>query len=969
MTAKTIPFILILLATVPAFGATYYVDAQATDGGNGLSEGTAWNQLSDITGLVAGDSVLLQRGDVWREALTTSASGTSGSPITLGAYGTGANPLLKGSVLVTGWTGGGGGSWIETDPGGNVTVAAGQVSWTGLPMNVDAYVYKDYGTGYFAGDFAHQYQMRLTSLSADDTSVVFYMLANFVDSWNHHFTTGLETDDAIFVYVARTGGAYSLYLRLIQDGNLSGWSVAVSAATTYYVTITRDDDGGANATGRVTAEVHTGDYHPNGVHVGTGYLDCAVGEQNDFRYAYALGTTHIGTTPTSVGFTQSMDLGAGVVDFTAGGSNQWNASLATEPSQVFFNGTRGVKKASQGAVAAQYDWYWASGILYTYAASDPDTLYAAPGVEASTMPTSRLGSVLAVRGDYVTVEGIDVTHSYGRGLEIEGATGDAADNVTIDGCTVSYSKDGGIVAANGRANYLTIEDCTVHHNNTGQLDPLVGGNPDTGMEAVSLEDTDDFTIRRCAVRENYREGIDAKYGSSNGYIYHNLCYNNGDVTTWQGIIQIYLDGCTNTDVYQNFLYASNGDMQGIMLGMENDSYPTSGIRIYSNVIHDCSQGVRFWAGSAISAAKFSNISIVNNTLYSCGEYGLIVTSAATDHLQSAWTIRNNIFWQDSGSAIVDETTGDQALALATVTNNGFATGQASDTMGTSYRQLTFPGFTNAGSFDYSLTSSSGFIDYGYNAGSPFDNGLADGAAWTANVLTRDQDPTFEIGAYAYQPTGSGLLLYTESDDVDGTMTVTETRVTGACDNDHGTRLWKDFGAGYFADAFTIRWVWMGNPGGTWTAGQRGYTGLSDELGPMNVVTGSGTSHSVWADYYKGSTSYITLNLRVYDGTVQEDSDSTVILTTGVLYYMQLKRTGGTAWEMKIWTGGYDQTLVATLNVTGLTGPAYRYMVPWSARSDGAAGNQSNWYLENLELGGGGGGTIVPVLSGQYRRRR
>jgi hypothetical protein len=55
--------------------------------------------------LSAGDVVLFNRGDTWRDTLTTSVSaGVAGNPIHYGAYGTGANPIISGADLLTSWT-------------------------------------------------------------------------------------------------------------------------------------------------------------------------------------------------------------------------------------------------------------------------------------------------------------------------------------------------------------------------------------------------------------------------------------------------------------------------------------------------------------------------------------------------------------------------------------------------------------------------------------------------------------------------------------------------------------------------------------------------------------------------------------------------------------------------------------------------------------------------------------------------
>ncbi len=90
-----------LLIATPARATTYYVAAAGSDSNSGTSTGTAWQTISKVNGFtfLAGDSVLFNRGDVWNgAALVVPSSGASGSPITFGAYGSGANPIIKGAT-------------------------------------------------------------------------------------------------------------------------------------------------------------------------------------------------------------------------------------------------------------------------------------------------------------------------------------------------------------------------------------------------------------------------------------------------------------------------------------------------------------------------------------------------------------------------------------------------------------------------------------------------------------------------------------------------------------------------------------------------------------------------------------------------------------------------------------------------------------------------------------------------------
>lgn len=73
--------LLLLLLLLPslAWATTYYVDSTAATGGDG-SESTPWDQISDITGLSANDTICLS--GTFDETLTPATTGTSGNPVT-----------------------------------------------------------------------------------------------------------------------------------------------------------------------------------------------------------------------------------------------------------------------------------------------------------------------------------------------------------------------------------------------------------------------------------------------------------------------------------------------------------------------------------------------------------------------------------------------------------------------------------------------------------------------------------------------------------------------------------------------------------------------------------------------------------------------------------------------------------------------------------------------------------------------
>jgi len=98
-------------------GTIYYVDQSGgSDAASGTATDEAWKTLAKVSGasFSPGDWVLLKRGETWREQLTFPSSGTVSDQITIGAYGSGADPKIRGSNLVGTWSVYSGNVWRAT---------------------------------------------------------------------------------------------------------------------------------------------------------------------------------------------------------------------------------------------------------------------------------------------------------------------------------------------------------------------------------------------------------------------------------------------------------------------------------------------------------------------------------------------------------------------------------------------------------------------------------------------------------------------------------------------------------------------------------------------------------------------------------------------------------------------------------------------------------------------------------------
>ncbi|HEY5462719.1 MAG TPA: hypothetical protein VIJ95_05630, partial [Hanamia sp.] len=112
----TKPFFLLsfIIFSFSAEATTYYVSNSGNDNNSGTSASSPWqtlNKVNSFNKFSPGDNILFNSGNTFYGSITVSNSGASGNPITFGAYGSGAKPIITGFTNVTSWTNLGGNIW------------------------------------------------------------------------------------------------------------------------------------------------------------------------------------------------------------------------------------------------------------------------------------------------------------------------------------------------------------------------------------------------------------------------------------------------------------------------------------------------------------------------------------------------------------------------------------------------------------------------------------------------------------------------------------------------------------------------------------------------------------------------------------------------------------------------------------------------------------------------------------------
>jgi uncharacterized repeat protein (TIGR02543 family) len=550
----------------------------------------------------------------------------------------------------------------------------------------------------------------------------------------------------------------------------------------------------------------------------------------------------------------------------AGTANVWRAPLSIQPNQVFFDGVRGTLESSVQNLDRALEWFWSSGTLYVYAASDPGGLYRNPGIEASVRPSTRAYGLIHFKDrEYVTVEGIAVSQSYSFGVYIK----PVGRYITVSDCEVSHSLDGGIVVPQSggtAASQVTLLNCIVHHNNGGfkEGDPGVA----TYHEGVTMEYIDGFTIRGCRIYENYMEGLNAKRGAKNGVIENCVLYANG-------LINIYQDGASNIEIRYNRIYDCTYNA-GIEFGLETSTYGNDNIAVHHNLFWGNSGGMSFWSASGITSVT-SNIRIQNNTFFG-NEFAVHWKSGATNHYSGTNSITNNAFWQSGSSwwGIKDDTTGDQGISRTSIGYNVFQQGASTDTTGSNSRIVTDPGFVNASADDFHLRSGSPCIDAGTNLGMARD--------YDGTAIPQGSAP--DIGAYEYASASSTTTYTLTVSGSGGTVTRTPDKSSYTQGESVTLQVTPDAGRNFAG--------WSGDLIGT--------------TNPATLVMNS--NKSVTATF---TANAYTLTINAVNGSVSKTPDKTSYAYGDVVTLQAVPNAG---YNFSGWSGdasGTSSTVTVTMN--------------------------------------------------------
>jgi hypothetical protein len=702
--------VFVVLAGLPAFATTYYVAAAGSDSNSGTSSSLPWQTIAHVNAQTfnPGDSILFNRGDVWYgTSLTVPSGGSSGSPITFGAYGTGANPIVKGSTLLntsgyvlapgtgttifsltdagTSSTDSATRNWREQVSHLDISASATVITVTVKASSSAALNITDSGIGPAAtapnassitpitwnGGSTTATVAAGTSLTSD---AIAYTLSNSVDQMVTIYTTARNVE-----YF--TNNHETLWL------NYSGPDQSQSATVSGYAS------GGNSVVGSIASVSVT-------------------------MYTYR---NTLGSTPLAVwenGTLLSAQTSQGLVEGNAGSWYYDGTYLylhASDGSNISTNGKKYTYATSSSPSYTTWDnaknWLIFDSLdqaeTYNTSSSTLGGMYLTGSNtivrNASFHDTFRHPLTVYVGASNDVVTNVTAYNSYGTSpiaIYGSGTTGNLVQYSTFYNDTSAPSGGWGLVVVHGGSTGNTVDSCLLYSTAASAkgYGVLVG---DSGTSV---------TVSHNLIYGTYSYGVNVGSGGNSG-----------------------LGTGASITMYSNLLDISGANNIGILLT------GSVGSVFYNNTIYGPAN-----TNAAIDQASTSTGTLVKNNIFWTGAYASVDSTSETG---SAYDY--NDYYSASGSPF---SWGGTAYAFS-----AWQTAGSQD----AHSLTSNPSLTNGPSRNFTLLAGSPAINAGVNLGATYQQGLSPNASWPSGVTLLNQNSFgsgWEMGAYVFPGGKSQLLL-------------------------------------------------------------------------------------------------------------------------------------------------------------------------------------------------------------------
>ena len=717
--ARAALFLLLIAIALPARATTYYVASAGNDSNSGTNSSTPWQTIAKVNGSTfsPGDSILFNRGDIWYgTALTAPSSGSSGSPITFGAYGSGANPVVKGSTLLVT-------SGYTLGPNQNTTIFSLGDSGTSST---------DSATRNWREQVSH------LDITASASTITITVKASATQALN---ITGSG------IGPATTAPNASSITRITWGGGNNGTTVAAgTTATSDAIPYSLSNSVDQIVTIYTTAR--NVEYFSNNNETLWANFSGPDDSQSATVSGYSSGGNSVIGSIASITVTQYTYRGALGSAPVAVWENDALLKLATSAGNVesvagswYYDGTYLYIHARDNSNVST------NGKTYTYVTSSSPSYTAWDNgktwlifdsldqAETYNTSSSTLGG-LYLTGSNTIVRNLSMHDTYRHPLTIyTGATNNTVTNVS------AYNSYGTApLAIYGSGTTGNLVQNSTFYNDTSLSSAYVA----TGVWAVivfhggSTANAVDGCLIYSTASSAGGYGVLIGDSGTTGTVSHSMIYGSFSygVEDGSGGNSGLATGSTIA-FFSNLLDISSANNIGILLA------GSTGSIFYDNTIYGPSN-----TNAAISQTSTSTGALVKNNIFDTGAYASVDASSETS---TAYDY--NDYYSASGTPF---NWGGTAYTFANWKTNS---SQDAHSLSSDPKLTTAASLASGG--NYVLQSNSPAINSGVNLGSTYQNGLSPASSWPSGVSLINQNTAgtgWEIGGYVFLTSGASTLL-------------------------------------------------------------------------------------------------------------------------------------------------------------------------------------------------------------------
>ncbi len=636
------------VAPAPVESFSFYVDSTSgKDSNDGRTPQTPKQTLAAIAALPVqpGQSVGLKRGSVWRETLVWSRSATISAPISIGAYGDGASPVISGAGLRN-WT-------LYSQPAGVASTlfqsgfeTVGLTDWANVTQYGRTVVRRS-----LVSPQAGSACLEIVGDGSDNRGWTVGAISAMQIGRSYRFRLNVRTPSGSLKggselrclrVIAPANRCFYLSLFTDSKGNISSATLNGDGPNCGNLVFQNVSLGGAfkmdswntvEVVWKVDSTSGGGEATVNGKKIGAKYAQNTTGCAGASQAC--VGNDAFGSVIRSGA---SVFYDSVVIEDASGspsaGPTIWTASQITAPSHVVYADRLGKQIGSLSALSADGDWFWdaSSGRLFLAALSNPSQLCEIP---------ERKNAIVMNGASFVTLRGVRWRSAASEGLRVQGVS----NGIRIESCTgelcfaegafvdvyLSSSTAGKVMKSevrnngasglriNGNFSDWLVQDSSFHHNGLVNSNATSAHTWTAGLKLWGDSRFGQGTlVERCSVYANgcgspdQAKGVGLWIDQAAGVTVRSNTVHTNDA--WG----LYLEKTQSCNAYCNTIYSCARTAQWCAgLGVKaSESENSAHNGVYHNIVFDSGcWGLYCGAWQGMGACRFDNNTIANNIIF------------------------------------------------------------------------------------------------------------------------------------------------------------------------------------------------------------------------------------------------------------------------------------------------------------------------------------------------------------------